>query len=114
MENERFHGELGLRLREARKKAGLSQAELARRAGIGRAALVAIESGSQRMTVYQLVVLAAAVGMEPTMLLPTPGDLPERLGQAMKEAGLPPEVAFWATEAVEQIKHDEDGDHEAD
>jgi transcriptional regulator with XRE-family HTH domain len=112
MEPEQFYGDLGRRLREARKKASLSQATLAARAGIGRAALVAIERGNQRMAVHQLVALAAEVGVEPAMLLPKPGNLPERVGQAVQEAGLPPEVAAWAAEAAEHMEHDEGGDHE--
>src|SRR5215210_3554755 len=113
METEQFYGDLGLRLREARKKAGLTQAALAERSGIGRAALVAIERGNQRMAVHQLVALAAAVEMEPAMLLPKPGNLSERVGQAVQDAGLSAEVAAWAAEAAEQINYDEGGDHEA-
>lgn len=113
MDTEQFYGDLGLRLREARKKVGLTQAALAERAGMGRAALVAIERGNQRMAVHQLVALATAVGVEPAMLLPKPGNLPDRVGQAVQEAGLPLEVAAWAAGAAGQIVHDEGRDDEA-
>ena len=112
MNNEQCYGELGSRLREARKKAGLTQAALAQRAGVGRAALVAIEAGNQRMAVHQLVDLAAAVGVDPAMLLPKSGDFAERVGQAVQEAGLPPEIAAWATQAAVKVIRDEDGDYE--
>lgn len=113
MEIERFYPAIGLRLREARKKAGLTQAALADHVGMSRATLVSIEQGNQRMAVHQLVALAAAVRVELTMLLPTPGDLADRVGQAVQDAGLSPEIVAWAAQAAEQVEQSEDSDDEA-
>ena len=104
---EPIYADLARRLREARKRRGLTQAELAERAGMTRTALVTVERGKQRLAVHQLIDLANALEVEPAMLLPKPGDLAERVEQAVQEAGLPPEVAIWAAEALEQR---EDGD----
>ena len=53
---------LGRNLRDARKSAGLTQAELAVRAGIARTVLAQIESGCHDPGLELLGVLAKAVG----------------------------------------------------
>lgn len=113
MDTDRFYAELGLRLRRARTAAGLTQAELAERVGMSRAAVANIERGHQRVAAHQLVALAAAVGAEPAILLTGSGGLAARLGRALQEAGLPGEVAAWGARAAEQLETDEDGDDKA-
>jgi transcriptional regulator with XRE-family HTH domain len=105
MNKERFYAELGRRLRQARTTARLTQAELADRAGVTRAALANIERGEQRMAAHQLVAVAAALGIEPAVLLPKADSLADRVEHAMQEAGLPREVAVWGAKAAERLAH---------
>ncbi len=62
----------GQRLRAERERLGISQAELANRAQIGRTTIANMEVGGQGATLYQMFVLATALGVEPTSLLPAP------------------------------------------
>ncbi len=65
---------LGAAIREHRVRAGLTQAELAQRAGIGRPHLNHIEGGRKNPTVVVLVHLAQGLGVSPGELLtPVPG-----------------------------------------
>ncbi|HEX7823658.1 MAG TPA: helix-turn-helix transcriptional regulator [Mycobacterium sp.] len=70
---------LGAAIREHRVQAGLTQAELAARAGIGRPHLNHIEGGRKNPTVVVLVHLASSLGI-------TPGDLlqPTALSEATR------------------------------
>jgi transcriptional regulator with XRE-family HTH domain len=54
--------EFGRRLREARKRAGLSQAEVATRLGIGQSYVSRVERGAQNITLSHCVRFAQAVG----------------------------------------------------
>jgi HTH-type transcriptional regulator/antitoxin HipB len=65
----------GERLRAERERAGVSQAELATRSGIGRTTIANMEIGGQAATLFQMIVLAGALSIEPGSLLPT---VPER------------------------------------
>ena len=61
--------EVGLRLREARKAAGLTLRELAERAGIVNYQTIDnIERGKQRASVDQIESLAHALGISPAWL----------------------------------------------
>ncbi|HZO95695.1 MAG TPA: helix-turn-helix transcriptional regulator [Candidatus Baltobacteraceae bacterium] len=62
----------GERLRAERELAGISQSELASRSKIGRTTIANMEVGGQAATVYQMLVLADALGVEPATLLPQP------------------------------------------
>ena len=106
---EPLYTDLARRLREARRKRGLTQAELAEKAGMTRTALVTVERGKQRLAVHHLVALASALEIEPAMLLPKSGDLAERVEQAVHEAGLPPNIAAWAAQATEDMDQNGDG-----
>jgi HTH-type transcriptional regulator/antitoxin HipB len=55
--------ELGLLVRERRHELRLSQAELARRAGVGRPWLVAVERGHVRAELGKLLSLLAELGL---------------------------------------------------
>ncbi len=54
---------------EQRKGAGLSQATLAERLGRYQSVVAAIESGSRRIDVIELLDLADAIGFDPHALL---------------------------------------------
>ena len=54
--------EFGRSLREARKRAGLSQAEVATRLGIGQSYVSRVERGAQNITLSHCVRFAQAVG----------------------------------------------------
>lgn len=62
---------LGAAIREHRTAAGLTQAQLAERAGIGRPHLNHIEGGRKSPTVVVLVHLARGLGVDPAVLLET-------------------------------------------
>ncbi|ACU53008.1 transcriptional regulator, XRE family [Acidimicrobium ferrooxidans DSM 10331] len=73
-------------LREARRRAGLTQAELGRRAGVTQSVVSAYESGARQPSVSMLARLVAAAGAELRMELSEPagaaapgGELGQRL-----------------------------------
>jgi transcriptional regulator with XRE-family HTH domain len=65
-----FYVEFGERLKEAREKAGLTQQQLAAQAGLPRTSVTNIERGGQKIALHQMVIFAAALGLEPAALLP--------------------------------------------
>lgn len=67
-----LYRDFGRRLRTAREAGGLSQSELAARVGLGRTSITNIETGRQRVPLHLLLELAAALGVQPASLLPTP------------------------------------------
>lgn len=65
-----LYSRFGSRLRTARKDAGLTQQDLAERVGLTRTSITNIESGAQHISLHQLYLLAAAVGLPPAEMLP--------------------------------------------
>ncbi len=57
-----FWRALGARVREYRGAAGLSQVQLAARAGASRQAVGSIEAGAQRVDALRLALIARALG----------------------------------------------------
>ena len=53
---------LGIRVAQARRRAGLTQAELARSIGVNRSVLAKMETGNRRLTVLELAQTAEALG----------------------------------------------------
>ncbi len=51
-----------MKIRAIRKRAGISQAELARRTGMDQSTISRIESGKQEMSVKQLIRIVKACG----------------------------------------------------
>ena len=68
-------------LRRARESASLTQEELAKRSGVGRATIAGLEAGSRRARPGTVEKLAGAIGVDP-------GDLVEP-GEASRPAGRP-------------------------
>lgn len=61
---------IGAAIRSRREALGLTQAVLAKRAGLVRTSITMIERGSQAILVHQLVDLASALRTTPSELLP--------------------------------------------
>ncbi|HEV2100376.1 MAG TPA: helix-turn-helix transcriptional regulator [Stellaceae bacterium] len=89
--------EFGRRLREARRQAGLSQAEVAARLGIRQGYVSRVELGAENITLSACVRFAQAVGclFSPEFRPPTPRDseagiaeFAQRLREARRRAGL--------------------------
>lgn len=69
---------LGSRIRRLRVECGVSLSELARRAGIGKATLSGLETGSRNPTVETLLAVAAQLGVPLAALLAEPLSSGER------------------------------------
>jgi DNA-binding XRE family transcriptional regulator len=64
--------ELGTAIRTIRRSAGLKQSELGAAIGVSAGSICGLEAGRQRIDAYQLLVLAAALGTTPGVLLAAP------------------------------------------
>lgn len=79
---------VGSRLKEARKKAGLTQQEVATRAGVGQSHINELERGNTNITIKTLCRMADRLGVDVRELLPEGPSLPptkagiERLAEA--------------------------------
>lgn len=65
-----FGHELGLLLRDARRRKGWTQQQLAEQLSTTRASVANLEAGRQRMSAFTLVRVAEALDVPPTDLLP--------------------------------------------
>jgi transcriptional regulator with XRE-family HTH domain len=81
---------IGAKVAQERRCSGkkLSQSELASEAGVTRAAMSAIEAGSQGTSLVTLCRIARALDVEPGGLLPGKGELESLLRQAGEVPGL--------------------------
>lgn len=66
-----FYPQLGQRLRERRKRRGITQEEVASFLHLNRTTVINIEKGRQRLAVHQLAQLADHLGCTPNDLIPT-------------------------------------------
>src|SRR4051812_39812769 len=85
------HGTLDVLLRAARVQLGISQAELAARAGVTRQAVSAIESGKAAPTMAVALRLARAVGRRVDDLFRLVDELPGVSAELLAPDDLPPE-----------------------
>jgi len=69
----------GRQLRVTRREAGLTQQQVADRVGLTRTSVTNIERGMQHISLRQLYLFAAAVGLHPAQLLPRPEDATEEM-----------------------------------
>jgi transcriptional regulator with XRE-family HTH domain len=93
-EIEAVYLDLGVRLATMRRTAGLTQREVAARAGMGRPTLANIEKGRQRVLYHQLLDIAHTLGIDPRELLPPPGSDSPALDD-LDELQPPPDVIDW-------------------
>lgn len=70
MQREQVLIEVGARVREHRKVHGWSQEVLAERSGVARLYISQIETGSRNLSVIYLLLLAKALDVEASQLLP--------------------------------------------
>src|SRR4051812_2515307 len=65
-----LYAHIGRNVREARKSAGLTQADLADAVGMTRSSIANLEAGRQRIPVHLLVWIGEILGASPRDLLP--------------------------------------------
>lgn len=70
MQEEQFNQELGARIRVARRRAGLTQEDLAAAVELSRGSIANIERGDQAPPTYRLALIAQALDVELVALLP--------------------------------------------
>lgn len=85
MESSHIYRRLGARIRQFRKEAGLTQAQLATQIGISRASLANIEAGRQQVLVHHLYAIAEAVDIESPAALLTASQPTRRSSSARTE-----------------------------
>jgi transcriptional regulator with XRE-family HTH domain len=68
---EQLYRKIGESVRFARKRAGFTQDDLAKQAGLTRTSITNIEAGNQQLRVHTLFSLATALGISPQDLLPS-------------------------------------------
>ncbi|GII78454.1 hypothetical protein Sru01_34360 [Sphaerisporangium rufum] len=105
---------LGVRVREARERAGLKQGELARLVGLERTAVNKIESGIRKVSALELSDIAASLGVTMSSFFsePIPALVSHRSGQGLDTvdskidrllAGIAADVEFVAELAPEEL-----------
>lgn len=92
---DRFYADIGIRVRNARTAAELSQAALADLVGLTRSSVANLEAGRQRIALHLFYMIAQALDTDPQELLPEPGrpsqlrdfpDLQEHLADSPESA----------------------------
>ena len=96
-ESEEIYERVGRNVAGRRRKAGLSQTELAERCGLTRGSIANIESGRQRPTLHTLSDIAEALNAEMHSLLPSPGGNAGDEEEAAGGAGFPGGAVAGAT-----------------
>ena len=71
MSKDLVYTELGRNIRDARKASDFKQTQLAEIIGVSRTSLTNVECGRQGLSVFQLLSLADALGIEASKLLPS-------------------------------------------
>jgi transcriptional regulator with XRE-family HTH domain len=99
-----LYREFGRSLRTAREAADLTQKDVAERVGLSRTSVTNIERGSQHIALHQLFLLADAVGVEPSALLPDGDVALEQLvpARALKGLDLDDEQREFAVRIVQK------------
>lgn len=70
LEEKDFNVDLGQKIRECRRIAGLTQLHLANRMGLSRTSITNIEKGNQKLSLFSLYSIALELGVNVQELLP--------------------------------------------
>lgn len=98
---ERVYVQFGVRLRQARKTANLTQDTLAECVGLSRTSITNIERGRQHVSLHMLYQLAAAVHCSVIDLLPDePKDTDLDIANLLKKSGLGRKGQKWLRTVV--------------
>jgi transcriptional regulator with XRE-family HTH domain len=84
--NQKIQSEIGMRIRAARERAGLTQEQVASRLGTAANVLSRIETGQRGLSIPQLVDLAAALGVSPGALFENRSNPRTRNAKAVEES----------------------------
>jgi transcriptional regulator with XRE-family HTH domain len=106
MDEQHLYRLIGERLRTRRMAMGLTQEDLAARAGIRRTSITNIESGRQKLPIHLLYQLCAILGVEIGAVLPTQAEIGVRLTQPIDVAGVTREVPPQVAEIVRQWREE--------
>jgi transcriptional regulator with XRE-family HTH domain len=87
MNEDEYNRALGVRIREVRRNAELTQQQLADQIGVSRGSIANIELGDQAPPPYRLAVIAMVLRVQPGDLLPAIGSVSDAPGRA-REVGL--------------------------
>ncbi len=100
MEKEdNFYRDVGQRVRNARKKSGMTQKSLASKVLLSRASITNLEMGRQKLMLHTLVDIASELHVPPDDLIPKPHRLlPPALNQLLKH--LPQSEQEWIGSAL--------------
>ena len=80
-----FYRDVGQRVRNARKKSGMTQQSLASKVFLSRASITNLEMGRQKLMLHTLVEIASELRVAPDDLIPKPQALPTpALNQLLK------------------------------
>ncbi len=93
-----FYQEFGKRVKAARQAAKVSQEKLADAVGLNRTSITNIESGRQHIPLHSLFLLAEALNVHPTKLLPDQihsMEIDPATEKAIQAIGLSDEVKNW-------------------
>jgi y4mF family transcriptional regulator len=80
--------DLGRAIKDARLEVGLTQQQLAERAGISRAWLARVEAGHRKAEIEYLMRTVAALGLSLALAPMPPDDTDPALAEALRIAGL--------------------------
>lgn len=69
---EIFYQEVGLRIRDARNKAGMTQETLATELDLSRVSIMNLEKGRHRPSLHLIVQIASLLMVSPSSLIPDP------------------------------------------
>jgi transcriptional regulator with XRE-family HTH domain len=109
-----LYEEFGRRVRSAREAAGLTQEAVACRVGLKRTSISNIERGEQHIPLHALWMLAAAIGVKPTELLPEEAEQAAKITPPVTalravENQSAEEVQPWMRKIVARAQTDQDG-----
>lgn len=95
MNRDDLYEAIGARIRDARRRAGLTQEQLAVQVGLSRASVTNVELGRQSLLVDQLVRFASVLQLDPAILVRAGASAPPRSPARESVTRLTPETEAW-------------------